>query len=78
MQHIPGVFALRDIPDTLKIKSFIEQNKPKNAVIIGGGAIGLEMAENLALASIDTTIIELSDHVGSPLDFDMASFYKKP
>ena len=77
MQHIPGVFALRDIPDTLKIKSFIEQNKPKNAVIIGGGAIGLEMAENLALASIDTTIIELSDHVGSPLDFDMASFLHK-
>ncbi|HHW89933.1 MAG TPA: FAD-dependent oxidoreductase, partial [Clostridiales bacterium] len=44
---------------------------------IGGGAIGLEMAENLASASINTTIIELSDRVGSPLDFDMASFLHK-
>ncbi|HHW90161.1 MAG TPA: FAD-dependent oxidoreductase, partial [Clostridiales bacterium] len=73
-KNIPEVFTLRDIPDTLKIKSFIERNKPENAVIIGGGAIGLEMAENLASASINTTIIELSDRVGSPLDFDMASF----
>lgn len=77
IKDFEGVFALRDIPDTLKIKSYIEQNKPVSAVIVGGGAIGLEMAENLMQAGITPTIIELADHLIAPLDFDMASFLHK-
>lgn len=73
LQNIYGVFALRDLSDTFALKSYIENNKPKNAVILGGGAIGLELAENLVNSSIDVTILELSDRIGGPLDFDMAS-----
>lgn len=66
------VFTLRNIPDTFKIKNFIEQNNPKSAVIVGGGYIGLEMAENLKGQGIDVSIVEAADHLISPLDFDMA------
>ena len=67
---IPGtdsdrVFTLRNIPDTLKIKAYIEKAKPRSAVIVGGGYIGVEMAENLQKAGLDVTIAELSDHVMS-------------
>ena len=67
------VFTLRNIPDTLKIKSFIETQNPKSAVVVGGGYIGVEMAENLKNAGLDVTVIELSDHLIAPLDFDMAA-----
>lgn len=67
------VFTLRNISDTLKIKSFIDKQKPKSAVVVGGGYIGVEMAENLKNAGLDVTIIELSDHLIAPLDFDMAA-----
>lgn len=75
---IPGiddeaVFTLRNIPDTMKIDAFIRENHPKSAVVVGGGYIGVEMAENLSHAGIDTTIVELSDHLIAPLDFDMAA-----
>ena len=69
----PRVFTLRNIPDTLKIKAYIEKSKPKSAVVIGGGYIGVEMAENLKKAGLDVTIAELADHVIAPLDFDMAA-----
>lgn len=67
------VFTLRNIPDTLKIKSYLERNAPKSAVIVGGGYIGVEMAENLKKAGLDVTIVELSDHLIAPLDFAMAA-----
>lgn len=67
------VFTLRNIPDTLKIKEFIQNEKVKSAVIVGGGYIGIEMAENLYLAGLDVTIIEYSDHVIGSLDSEMAS-----
>ncbi|WBY64929.1 FAD-dependent oxidoreductase [Thermocaproicibacter melissae] len=67
------VFTLRNIPDTEKIKDFIAKNNPKNAVIIGGGYIGVEMAENLANAGIKVTIVELADHLITSLDYDMAA-----
>ena len=75
---IPGiddeaVFTLRNIPDTMKIDTFIREREPKSAVVVGGGYIGVEMAENLSHAGIDTTIVELSDHLIAPLDFDMAA-----
>ncbi|MDR0442687.1 MAG: FAD-dependent oxidoreductase [Treponema sp.] len=74
---IPGinssrVFKLRNIPDTYKIKDFIDNNHPKSAVVVGGGYIGVEMAENLKNAKLAVTIIELADQVIAPLDYDMA------
>lgn len=67
------VFTLRNIPDTFRIKSYIENEKPKTAVVVGGGYIGVEMAENLAKAGLDVSIVELADHLIAPLDFDMAA-----
>ena len=67
------VFTLRNIPDTLKIKEYIEKDTPKSAVVIGGGYIGVEMAENLKEAGLDVSVVELADHLIAPLDFDMAA-----
>lgn len=68
------IFTLRDIPDTYRIKNFIDNNKPESAVIVGAGFIGLEMAENLHEKGIKVTVVELADHVIGPLDPDMAAF----
>ncbi len=73
MDNIP-VFTLRTIPDTLQIVEYIETNKPKRATIIGGGFIGLEMAENLHAKGIEITIIELMDQVMVTLDREMAQY----
>lgn len=68
-----NVFTLRNIPDTYKITSFIESNSPKTALVVGGGYIGVEMAENLAHRGIKVTVVERADHIIAPLDFDMAA-----
>lgn len=68
-----NVFTLRNIPDTLKIKNYIDTTKPRSAVVIGGGYIGVEMAENLVEAGLKVAIVELADHLIAPLDFDMAA-----
>jgi len=76
---IPGlnetnnVFTLRNIPDTDKIKAWVDDKMPKKAVIVGGGFIGLEMAENLHDRGIDVTIVEMADQVMAPIDYEMAS-----
>ena len=67
-------FTLRTVEDTLKIRGFIEQNHPKTAVVIGGGFIGIEMAENLSELGVQTTIIQRSNHLLPTIDCDMASF----
>ena len=67
------VFTLRTIPDTMKIKRFLLEEKPRSAVIVGGGYIGMEMAENLKKAGLSVTIVEKADHLIAPLDFDMAA-----
>lgn len=67
------IFSLRNVPDMDKIKSYINQHKPKRAVVIGGGFIGLEMVENLHDAGLDITLIEKSNQVMAPIDFSMAS-----
>lgn len=67
------VFTLRNIPDTLKIKEYIQSQKPKSAVVIGGGYIGVEMAENLKEAGLEVSVAELADHLIAPLDLDMAA-----
>ncbi|KHF41161.1 CoA-disulfide reductase [Halalkalibacter okhensis] len=76
---IPGlneaktIFTLRNIPDTDKIKSYVDNEKPKRVVVVGGGFIGLEMAENLHERGIDITVIEMANQVMAPLDYEMAS-----
>ncbi|EFI41379.1 FAD-dependent oxidoreductase [Peptoniphilus sp. oral taxon 386] len=67
-----NVFTLWNIPDTDKIYNFIKINKPKNAVVAGGGFIGLEMAENLSELGIKVTLVEFADQIMPPLDKDMA------
>ena len=67
-----GFFTLRTVEDTFRIRAYIEKEKPESAVIIGGGFIGLEMAENLAHAGMDTTLLQRSAQVMPPLDYDMA------
>ena len=66
------VFTLRNIPDTIKIREYVEEEFPESAVVVGGGYIGVEMAENLKNAGLAVTIVELADHVIAPLDYDMA------
>ena len=66
------VFTLRNIPDTYKIKDYVDNNKPSSAVVVGGGYIGVEMAENLKKAGLEVSIVELADHLIAPLDIDMA------
>ena len=66
------VFTLRNIPDTIKIREYVEEEFPESAVVVGGGYIGVEMAENLKNAGVAVTIVELADHVIAPLDYDMA------
>ncbi len=66
------IFTLRNIPDTEKIKTYVEQKAPRRAVVVGGGYIGIEMSENLKNLGLDVTLVEMADHVIAPLDFDMA------
>ena len=66
------VFTVRTIPDAARVRAFVELNHPKSAAVIGGGYIGVEMAENLKRAGLEVTIVELSDHVIASLDYDMA------
>lgn len=69
----PRVFTLRTIPDALRIREHILAGKPQAAVVVGGGFIGLEMAENLAQAGVCVTVVEFAHQVLAPLDYDMAS-----
>lgn len=75
---LPGIdssriFTLRNIPDTYRIKEFVDTAHPRRAVVVGAGFIGLEVAENLHLMGVKTTVVELADHVIGPLDYDMAA-----
>ncbi len=67
------IFTLRNIPDTDRIKAFVDANMTESAVIVGGGFIGIEMAENLAHRGVKITILEMLDQVMAPMDFEMAS-----
>lgn len=69
----PNIYTLRDIPDTDSIKSFLDEKKPHSAVVVGGGFIGLEMAENLHAAGLKVDIVEALDQVMAPLDYEMAA-----
>lgn len=71
--ELEGVFTLRNIPDTDAIRAYIESRAAKSALIVGGGYIGLEMAENLLRAELSVTVAEMADHLIAPFDADMAA-----
>lgn len=71
MEHL---FTLRTVEDTLKIRDFVVKEKPKSAVLAGGGYIGLEVAENLRELGMDVTIVQRPNQVLNPLDYEMATF----
>lgn len=68
------IFELKTVEDSYRIKEFVIKKEPKKAIIIGGGFIGLEIAENLKESNIDVTLIEGRNHVLANLDPEMASF----
>ena len=72
-----NVFTLRTIANAVKIKTLVYSGNVKNAVIVGGGLIGLEVAENLVLRGIKVTVVELLDQILSPLDKDMSLLVQK-
>ncbi len=74
---IPGidldrVFILRDVPDSDRIKGHLDRNEIESAVVVGGGPIGLEMAQNLSLRKVRVTVVEMLKQVMPPLDYEMA------
>ena len=71
--NLAGIFTLRSIPDSSDIRSWIDTRKPRSAVVVGGGFIGLEMAENLVCRGIEVTIVEMLDQVMPPIDPEMAA-----
>ncbi|HVI42198.1 MAG TPA: FAD-dependent oxidoreductase, partial [Anaerovoracaceae bacterium] len=68
----PGIFTLWTVPDTDRIKKYVAEQKPKRAAVIGGGFIGLEMAENLHAVGCEVTVVEMMSQVMAPIDFEMA------
>ena len=68
----PDIHTLWTIPDTDQIKQVLVEKKPRRAAVIGGGFIGLEMAENLVHAGVEVTLIEMQNQVMAPLDPEMA------
>ena len=75
--ELDNIFKLRNIPDTDRIKSFVDNTQPSSAVIVGGGFIGLEMAENLVHRNVKVTVIEMLNQVMAPLDLEMASMVQE-
>lgn len=71
--ELEGIFTLRHVGDTDRIKSWIEQQGAKKAVIVGAGFIGLEMAENLRHAGLEVTVVEMAAQVMTPVDFEIAT-----
>lgn len=68
-----GIFTLRNVTDTDRIKSYLNTHKVQDAVVVGGGFIGLEMAENLQHAGAKVSVVEMVDQVMAPVDFSIAS-----
>ncbi|MCA0174245.1 CoA-disulfide reductase [Bacillus sp. RAR_GA_16] len=73
LNEAKALFTLRTIPDTDRIKTYVDEEKPSQAVVIGGGFIGVEMAENLSDLGMNVTLIEMANQIMPPLDFEMAA-----
>jgi NADPH-dependent 2,4-dienoyl-CoA reductase/sulfur reductase-like enzyme/rhodanese-related sulfurtransferase len=90
---LPGIFSVRTVPDARHIREWLDRDllntgmneysgsntiaKPKNAVVVGGGFIGLEMVENLIHRGLNVTLIEKLNQVMPPLDIEMARIVKR-
>ncbi len=79
LPRLPGtdserMFTLRTVEDTLRIKAFIEENRPRSAVLAGGGFISLELAENLRALGMEVTIVQRPKQLMNPFDPEMAAF----
>lgn len=77
--NLPGIdderiFTVRNVEDTFRIKDYIDATKPERAVVIGGGFIGIEMAENLRRLGTEVTLVEAAPQLMAPFDGDMAAF----
>ena len=71
--ELENIFHLRNVPDSDRIKKIVDERNPPCAVVVGGGFIGLEMAENLTERGVKTTIVEMLDQVMPSLDYEMAT-----
>ena len=69
-----GIFTLRNVEDTDRIKNYIATRKITSAVVVGAGFIGLEMAENLHRAGAEVSVVEMGNQVMAPVDFSIASY----
>lgn len=79
---IPGIdgssiYTLRNIPDTDRIKAVVDQEGTRGAVVIGGGFIGVEMAENLRIRGLEVTLVEAAPHILAPFDSEMVTMAQK-
>ncbi|MGB4595729.1 MAG: FAD-dependent oxidoreductase [Anaerolineaceae bacterium] len=74
---LPGVFILHNIPELDAIMSYISKNSPKDVVVVGGGFIGLEVAENLAETGMRVTVVEMLPQVMAVVDPDIAAMVHK-
>lgn len=77
--ELPGIdskrlFCLRTVEDTLRIHSYVQEHKPTSAVVVGGGYIGIEAAENLRELDLEVTLLQRPKQLMNNLDFDMATF----
>ena len=71
------IFALRTVEDTLRLKKYTDEHQPKSAVVVGGGFIGIEVAENLAKAGKKVTVVEAMSQILAPFDYDMVQMLHK-
>ncbi|MEJ2053003.1 MAG: FAD-dependent oxidoreductase [Calditrichaceae bacterium] len=71
-KHLKNIFVLRTYDDGLIVKEYIDRNAPKKALIVGGGYVGMEMAESLRKRNIQVTLVDLSDHLMSGVDEEIA------
>jgi len=74
---LPRIFTLRTVPDSRRIREWIDGRSARSAVVVGGGFIGLEMAENLAHRGMEVTIVEMANQLMPPLDSEMAEFVRQ-
>lgn len=74
---IPEIFTRRTVPDGGDIRDWVESKSPRKAVVVGGGFIGLELAENFVQRGIDVTVVEMAKRLMSPLDQEMAEYVRR-
>jgi len=73
----PHVFTVRNVVDIKRLNDYIKDNAVADAAVVGGGFIGVEVAENLRLAGKNVSLIEAQDQIMAPFDYDMAQILHK-